>query len=84
MLHKPFNSLLTRYILQGLPFSYAYLDDLFIASPSPEKHKQHLFTVLTCLQDHESVIHPAKSVLRAKHLDFLIHYVDLTGIHASI
>ena len=67
-------------VLQGLPFSYAYLDDLFIASSSPEEHQQHLRAVLARLQDHGIIINPTKSVLGAEHLEFLGHHVDSTGI----
>ena len=30
-------------VLRGLPFSYAYLDDLLITSATPEEHQQQLF-----------------------------------------
>ena len=33
-------------VLQGLDFAYAYIDDLLIASTSPEEHLQHLRAVL--------------------------------------
>lgn len=29
-------------VLHGLPFTYTYIDDVFIASPSAEEQKQHL------------------------------------------
>ena len=29
-------------VLRGLPFCYAYIDDLLIASSSPEQHQEHL------------------------------------------
>ena len=32
-------------VLSGLPFTYAYIDDVLIASPSVEEHKQHLHSV---------------------------------------
>ena len=46
-------------ILRGLHFSYAYIDDLLIASSSPEKHSQHLrliFQITTCTNTHSSLI----------------------------
>ena len=66
-------------VLRGLPFSYAYLDDLLIASATPEEHQQHLRQVLTCLQEHGIIINPAKSVLGVSNLEFLGHHVDSTG-----
>src|ERR1051325_7895968 len=38
-------------VLRGLPFCWAYLDDLLIASSSPEQHKSHLQAVFTRLQE---------------------------------
>ena len=67
-------------VLQGLPFSYAYLNDLLITSSSPEDHQQHLRAVLARLQDHSIIINSAKSVLGAEHLEVLGHHVDSTGI----
>ena len=34
-------------VLCGLPFCYAYLDDLLIASATAEEHKEHLCRNLT-------------------------------------
>ena len=33
-------------VLRGLPFCYAYIDDLLVASSSPEQHQEHLRQVL--------------------------------------
>ena len=67
-------------VLRGLHFCYAYIDDLLIASTSPEEHKQHLRMVLERLQKHGIVINPSKCVFGADHLEFLGHYVDQNGI----
>ena len=40
-------------VLRGLPFCYAYIDDLLIASSSPEEHQHHLRQGLS---DHGIVI----------------------------
>ena len=39
-------------VLQGLDFCYAYNDDILVASTSPEKHLQHLETLLQLLQKY--------------------------------
>lgn len=38
-------------VTRGLPFVYAYLDDLLVATPSPEDHHQHFHTLFSCLHD---------------------------------
>ena len=67
-------------VLRGLPFAYAYLDDLLIASASMEDHLTHLRQVLQRLSDHGMVINPSKCVLGASELDFLGHRVTACGI----
>ncbi len=42
-------------VLQGLNFVYVYIDELFIASSSPEELK-HLRNVFQCLEEHGIVI----------------------------
>ena len=44
-------------VLQCLHFSYAYIDDVLIASSSAEEHAQHLRAVLEC---SGVIINPAK------------------------
>ena len=67
-------------VLHGLPFCYAYIDDLLIASSSPEEHKSHLRQVLKRLSDNGVVINLTKSVLGVPCLDFLGYRVDAQGI----
>ena len=67
-------------VLQGLHFSFTYIDDILIASSSPEEHKHHLRLVLTRLQEHGICVNPSKCVWGASQLDFLGHRVDSHGI----
>ncbi len=48
-------------VLQGLDFAYAYIDDLLIASSSPEEHLEHLRSVFQRLNEHGIVINVSKS-----------------------
>ena len=64
-------------VLLGLHFCYAYIDDLLIASTSPEEHKRHLRTVLGRLAEHGLIINPTKCQMG---VDFLGHRVDSSGI----
>ena len=67
-------------VLRGLPFCYAYIDDLLVASPSPEEHKEHLRQVLQRLSDHGIIINPTKYKFGVAELDFLGHRVSADGI----
>ena len=44
-------------VLRGLPFCYAYLDDLLIASATMDEHKEHLRQTFHCLKEYS--IHPS-------------------------
>jgi hypothetical protein len=55
--------------LRGLPFCYVYIDDLLIASQTPDEHTEHLHQVFQRLSDHGIVINPAKCVLGVSELD---------------
>ena len=59
---------------------YAYIDNLLIASSSPEEHKHHLRRVLERLNDHSIVINPSKCVFGVAQLQFPCHQVDSKGI----
>ena len=43
-------------VLRGLDFCYDYIDDLLIASKSPEEHLKHLRLVFERLSQHGIVI----------------------------
>ena len=67
-------------VLRGLPFAYAYIDDVLIASSSPEEHLKHLRTVLERLATHSIIINPNKCLFSVSELDFLGHHIDRHGI----
>ena len=68
-------------VLRGLPFCYAYIDDLLVTSPSPDEHKEHLRQVLQQrLNDHGIIINPAKCKFGVAELDYLGHRVITDGI----
>ena len=68
-------------VLHGLHFTCAYVDDVLIASGSPEEHEDHLRHMLQCFHDHGIVINPAKCKFGASELEFLGHKVDKHGMH---
>lgn len=67
-------------VLRGLPCTYDYIDDLLIASSSPEEHLHHLRLVLERLSQHDLLINLSKSLFGVPSLDFLGHRVDSSGI----
>ena len=67
-------------VLQGLAFAYTYIDDVLIASSSPEEHLIHLRAFFERLEDYGIIINTSKSHFGVSKLDFLGHHVDVTGI----
>ena len=67
-------------VTRGLTFVYAYIDDLLIASDTPEEHAEHLRTLFTRLSEYGVVINPSKCVFGVDNLNFLGHHVDKHGI----
>ena len=67
-------------VLRGLHFTYAYIDDVLIASSTVEEHQQHLRMVLERFQHHGIVINLAKCDIAVPQLHFLGHLVSSDGI----
>ena len=67
-------------VLRGLHFCYAYMDDLLIASTTPDKHLQHVCLVFERLSKHGVVVNPHKCVFGVTSLTFLGHHIDQHGI----
>ena len=63
-------------VLRDLHFSYAYIDDVLIASSTPEEHKQHLKLVLDHYRQFGVIINPIKCELGVSELTFLGHYLN--------
>jgi cleavage and polyadenylation specificity factor subunit 1 len=69
-------------ITRELPFVTVYIDDILIASSSPEEHYQHLRQLFTRLREHGLKIHPAKCLFGVPQLEFLGHCITANGIKA--
>ncbi len=67
-------------VLRGLDFSYAYVDDVLIASTTPEEHLHHLRSILERLSSHGVVINPNKCIFGASEICFLSHCINQHGI----
>ena len=67
-------------VLRGISFAYAYIDDILIASATPEEHLRHLRIVFGRLATHGIIINPNKCLFGVPELDFLRHHIDQRGI----
>ena len=65
--------------LRGLPFSYAYIDDVLVASACEEEHQQHLHLIFGRFKEYGVLIDPSKCELGVLSLQFLGH-IDSKGI----
>lgn len=67
-------------ILRDLPFCFAYLDDILVASTSEELHQKHLRQLFLRLSDNGLVINKEKCAFGVSELDYLGHRVTTKGI----
>ncbi|BHF82504.1 hypothetical protein SprV_0802564200 [Sparganum proliferum] len=67
-------------ILRGLPFAYAYVDDILVASSAAEEHASHLRLMFDRFQQHGLQLNVDKCVFGVNSLDFLGHHVDQHGL----
>ena len=66
-------------VLCAVPSTYIYIDDVLIASATPEEHLQDLQTVFECPHMALSST-PICASLVSMNLDFLSHHIDKQGI----
>lgn len=64
-------------VLRSVTSAYAYIDDVLIASLTPELQIKDLRTVFECLSAHGIII---KCVFGVPELDFIGHHTDSHGI----
>ena len=67
-------------ILGDIPRVFVYIDDILVASESPEQHLKDLELVFKTLSANGMVVQRPKCVLGVTSLEFLGYQVDSTGI----
>lgn len=70
-------------VTKDLPFLFAYVDDILVASKTPEQHKVHLQTLFKRLSDYGITIRLSKCELGVPKLNFLSHEISDCGIQPS-
>lgn len=67
-------------VCQGLDNTYAYLDDILVASDTPEAHELHLRALFERLTLHGVTINAMKCSFGEPHVTFLGHIISHAGI----
>ncbi|GFW97084.1 hypothetical protein TNCV_2697061 [Trichonephila clavipes] len=67
-------------VLRNLPFVFAFVDDILVASSSPEEHLQHLEILFTRLQHYGLSLKPSKCIFGVTSIKFLGFKVSESGI----
>ncbi|GFY31665.1 hypothetical protein TNCV_4199761 [Trichonephila clavipes] len=67
-------------VLRNLPFVFAFVDDILVASSSPEEHLQHLQILFTRLQQYGLSLKPFKCIFGVTSIKFLGFKVSESGI----
>lgn len=67
-------------VFRGLPFIYAYIDDVLIASKNQKEHKMHLEQAFQRLSHFGLKINVHKCVFEEPKINFLGHEIDHEGI----
>lgn len=66
-------------VLRGLDFCYPYIDDVLVASETPQQHEQHLKQVFQRFQDHGILINVTKCTLGQPRVTFLGYSISAEG-----
>lgn len=71
---------LIHEVCRGLDFVFAYIDDLCIASATPEEHREHLRIIFQRLKKFNLAINVAKCDFGKREIQFLGHRVSSDGL----
>ena len=68
-------------VLQGVPRTVCYIDDILVTGGSEEEHLRNLELVLERLKTHGITVRKSKCVFMANSVEFLGHRIDAEGLH---
>lgn len=66
-------------VCHNLQFTFVYIDDILVASPDNQTHKEHLRLLFQWLQQYSLVINVAKYQFGCNNIDFLGHCISHAG-----
>jgi len=67
-------------VLRGIEYAFCYIDDILIASTTPEQHAIHVREILSRLQQHGLSINVEKCTFGAEKVRYLGHTINKDGI----
>ena len=70
-------------ILQGVPNTICYLDDILVTGKNETEHLRNLEEVLKRLQQNGLRVKPAKCKFLQPSVEYLGHRIDASGVHTT-
>ena len=70
-------------ILQGIPHTVCYIDDILVAGATEDEHLQNLEEILRSLQHHGIRVKHYKYSFLQEPVEYLGHRVDGEGLHTT-
>ena len=68
-------------VLQGVPRTVCYIDDILVIGGSEDEHLMNLELVLERLKTHGITVRKSECVFMANSVEFLGHRIDAEGLH---
>ena len=72
--------MLVNKVLEGLNFTFGYLDDILVFSRDMKQHLQHVRTLFECLREADLKLTKRKCNFLKAHVQYLGHYISGGGL----
>ena len=72
--------MLVNKVLEGLNFTFGYLDDILVFSRDMEQHLQHVRILFECLREADLKLTKRKCNFLKAHVQYLGHYISGGGL----